>query len=38
MWKHARFANPILLIDEIEKVGTSSHNGRLWDAQVVGSG
>lgn len=28
----ARIANPILLIDEIEKAGTSSRNGRLWDA------
>jgi ATP-dependent Lon protease len=27
-----RIANPILLVDEIEKAGTSSHNGRLWDA------
>jgi ATP-dependent Lon protease len=27
-----RIANPILLIDEIEKAGTSSRNGRLWDA------
>src|SRR5260370_25233474 len=26
-----RIANPILLIDEIEKAGTSSRNGRLWD-------
>jgi ATP-dependent Lon protease len=27
-----RIANPILMLDEIEKAGTSSHNGRLWDA------
>jgi ATP-dependent Lon protease len=27
-----RIANPILMVDEIEKAGTSSHNGRLWDA------
>jgi ATP-dependent Lon protease len=27
-----RIANPILLIEEIEKAGTSSRNGRLWDA------
>ncbi|MHC2467411.1 AAA family ATPase [Bradyrhizobium embrapense] len=27
-----RIANPILMVDEIEKTGTSSHNGRLWDA------
>lgn len=27
-----RIANPILMIDEIEKAGTSSRNGRLWDA------
>jgi ATP-dependent Lon protease len=28
----ARIANPILMVDEIDKSGTSSHNGRLWDA------
>jgi ATP-dependent Lon protease len=27
-----RIANPILLVDEIEKAGTSTRNGRLWDA------
>ena len=27
-----RIANPILMVDEIEKAGTSSRNGRLWDA------
>jgi hypothetical protein len=27
-----RIANPILMIDEVDKSGTSSHNGRLWDA------
>uniref|UniRef100_Q07SK7 ATPase associated with various cellular activities, AAA_5 n=1 Tax=Rhodopseudomonas palustris (strain BisA53) TaxID=316055 RepID=Q07SK7_RHOP5 len=27
----ARIANPIVLIDEIEKAGTRSDNGRLWD-------
>jgi ATP-dependent Lon protease len=27
-----RIANPIMLVDEIEKAGTSSGNGRLWDA------
>lgn len=26
-----RIANPILMIDEIEKAGTSSYSGRLWD-------
>lgn len=26
-----RIANPIVLIDEIEKAGTRSDNGRLWD-------
>jgi len=26
-----RIANPIILIDEIEKAGTRSDNGRLWD-------
>ena len=30
----ARFgiANPIFLIDELDKAGTGTHNGRLWDA------
>jgi ATP-dependent Lon protease len=27
-----RIANPILMVDEADKSGTSSHNGRLWDA------
>jgi ATP-dependent Lon protease len=27
-----RIANPVLMVDEIEKAGTSSRNGRLWDA------
>jgi hypothetical protein len=27
-----RIANPIVLVDEIEKAGTSSRNGRLWEA------
>jgi len=27
-----RIANPIVMVDEIEKAGTSSRNGRLWDA------
>jgi ATP-dependent Lon protease len=27
-----RIANPIVMVDEIEKAGTSSGNGRLWDA------
>jgi ATP-dependent Lon protease len=27
-----RIANPILMVDEIQKAGTSSHSGRLWDA------
>lgn len=30
----ARFgnANPIFLVDELDKAGTGTHNGRLWDA------
>jgi len=27
-----RIANPIVMIDEADKSGTSTHNGRLWDA------
>jgi ATP-dependent Lon protease len=27
-----RIANPVLMVDEIEKAATSSRNGRLWDA------
>jgi ATP-dependent Lon protease len=27
-----RLSNPVLLVDEIDKAGTSSRNGRLWDA------
>jgi len=27
-----RVANPVVMVDEIEKTGTSSRNGRLWDA------
>jgi len=27
-----RIANPIVMIDEADKLGTSTHNGRLWDA------
>lgn len=27
-------ANPIVMVDEIEKAGIGSHNGRLWDALV----
>lgn len=27
-----RIANPIVMIDEADKPGTSTHNGRLWDA------
>jgi len=27
-----RMANPVVMVDEIEKAGTSSRNGRLWDA------
>jgi hypothetical protein len=30
----ARQANPLIVLDEIEKVGTSAHNGRLVDALV----
>ena len=30
-----RIANPILLVEEIEKAGTSSRNGRLWDVMLV---
>jgi hypothetical protein len=27
-----RTSNPVVLVDEIDKAGTSSRNGRLWDA------
>lgn len=27
-------ANPIVMVDEIEKAGTSTHNGNLWNAMV----
>jgi hypothetical protein len=27
-----RIANPVVFVDEIDKAGTSSRNGRLWDA------
>ncbi|MFI5002535.1 MAG: AAA family ATPase [Reyranellales bacterium] len=27
-----RIGNPVVMVDEIEKAGTSSRNGRLWDA------
>jgi ATP-dependent Lon protease len=27
-----RIANPVVMVDELEKAGTSSRNGRLWDA------
>jgi ATP-dependent Lon protease len=27
-----RMANPVVLVDEIDKAGTSSRNGRMWDA------
>ena len=27
-----RIANPVVLVDEIDKAGTASRNGRLWDA------
>lgn len=30
-----RIANPIVMVDEIEKAGTSSRNGRLWDALLT---
>ncbi|MGJ4932563.1 AAA family ATPase [Bradyrhizobium sp. HKCCYLS2038] len=30
----SRTANPMVLIDEIEKAGSGSYNGRLWDALV----
>jgi ATP-dependent Lon protease len=30
-----RIANPILLVEELEKAGTSSRNGRLWDVMLV---
>jgi ATP-dependent Lon protease len=30
-----RIANPILLVEEIEKCGTSSRNGRLWDVMLL---
>ena len=29
-----RIANPIVLVEEIEKSGTSSRSGRLWDAML----
>lgn len=29
-----RIANPIVLIDELEKAGTRSDNGRLWDCRL----
>ena len=30
----ARFANPLLIVDELEKAGTRSDYGRLWDAML----
>jgi hypothetical protein len=30
----SRIANPIVLVDEIEKAGSGKYNGRLWDALV----
>jgi len=30
-----RIANPILVVEEIEKASTSSHHGRLWDVMLV---
>ena len=30
----ARQANPLILLDEIEKSGSGSYNGRLWDSLV----
>jgi hypothetical protein len=29
-----RIANPILLVDEIDKAGSGNYNGRLWDAAI----
>ncbi len=28
----SHIANPLVMIDEIDKAGSGSHNGRLWDA------
>jgi ATP-dependent Lon protease len=30
-----RTANPVVLVEEIDKAGTSSKNGRLWDALLL---
>ncbi|MGY0571913.1 AAA family ATPase [Bradyrhizobium sp. RDM12] len=30
----SRTANPIVLVDEIEKAGSSDHNGNLWSAMT----
>jgi hypothetical protein len=30
----SRHANPLVLLDEIEKAGSGTYNGRLWDALV----
>lgn len=30
----AQQANPIVMVDEIEKAGTSTHNGNLWNAMI----
>jgi ATP-dependent Lon protease len=30
----SRTANPLVLVDEIEKAGSSNYNGRLWDRMI----
>lgn len=32
--EQARHANPIVMIDELEKASSSSHNGNLWNAMM----
>ncbi len=31
---HSRITNPVVMLDEIEKAGSGTYNGRLWDALV----